>query len=79
MTLPDSYTPTVPDAPPETHEYIAVVILNGREHGRRESVDICSSYAAAVELGQLFAANVGRGATFAVLKRPVGPWEVVGQ
>ncbi len=70
-----SWTPNVPDAPAEEYEYIPIVILDGREHGRREAIDICRSYAAAVELGYVFTRNVGRGATYAVLRRPVGSWE----
>lgn len=69
------WTPKTPDSGPQTEEFRPVVILNGREHGRREQVDVCEEYAYAVHLAQIYATNVGHGATWTVLRRTVGEWE----
>jgi hypothetical protein len=36
--------PRVPDAGPQTHEYLCVHYVDGEEWGLREQVDVCSSY-----------------------------------
>ncbi len=58
-----------------TYEYLPVVLLNGREWGSRELIDICRSYELACRLGEEYARNVGVNATFLVLRRTIGPWE----
>ena len=51
-----NYLPVIPDAL-ETEEFLPIVIEDGREIGRRERVDICSSYERALADAQQFAAR----------------------
>jgi hypothetical protein len=79
MSRPEhSYLPVIPDAL-ETEEFLAIVIEDGREVGRRERVDICSTYERALADAEQFAARCNRsgpGTAYAVvLRRAVGPWE----
>jgi len=69
------WTPRVPDTPEPEFEYIPIVMVDGREWGRREQVDITTSYGYACETGRCFVENVGNGATYVILRRPVGAWE----
>jgi hypothetical protein len=80
MSRPEhNYLPVVPDAL-ETEEFLAIVIEDGREIGRRERVDICSTYERALADAEQFAARCNRsgpGTAYAlVLRRAVGPWEL---
>jgi hypothetical protein len=83
MSRPDhNYLPVVPDAL-ESEEFLPIVIEDGRELGRRERVDICSTYERALADGQEFAARCNRsgpGTAYPlVLRRAVGPWELTDQ
>jgi hypothetical protein len=80
MSRPEhNYLPLVPDAL-ETEEFLAIVIEDGREVGRRERVDICSTYERALADAEQFVARCNRsgpGTAYAVvLRREVGPWEL---
>jgi hypothetical protein len=80
MSRPEhSYLPVVPDTL-ETEEFLPIVIEDGREVGRRERVDICSTYERALADAKQFAARCNRsgpGTAYAlVLRRAVGPWEL---
>jgi hypothetical protein len=78
---PDNYLPVVPDAL-ETEEFLGIVIQDGREVGRRERVDACSSYERALASAQQRAARCNRAgpatAYALVLRRALGPWELAG-
>jgi hypothetical protein len=79
MSRPEHvYLPVGPDAR-ESEEFLPIVIEDGRELGRRERVDICSSYERALADAQQFAARCNRsgpGTAYAlVLRRTVGPWQ----
>jgi hypothetical protein len=74
------WIPNVPDAPVAVEEFLPVVIEQDREVGGRERVDICSTYEQAIEEADERAARMSRTeptARGAVLRRRVGPWEVV--
>jgi len=80
MSRPEhNYLPVVPDAL-ETEEFLPIVIEDGRELGRRERVDICSTYERALADAERFAARCNRsgpGTAYPlVLRRTVGPWEL---
>ena len=71
---------SAPDTPDAVEEFLPVLIENGREVGVRERVDICSTYEQALEEATERAARMNRTepiARAAVLRRHVGPWEVV--
>jgi hypothetical protein len=74
-----NYLPVVPDVL-ETEEFLPIVIEDGRELGRRERVDICSTYERALADAEEFAARCNRSgpgtAYSVVLRRAVGPWEL---
>jgi hypothetical protein len=74
-----NYLPVVPDAL-ETEEFLGIVIEDGRELGRRERVDICSTYEWALADAEQWAARCNRsgpGTAYAlVLRRAGGPWEL---
>ncbi len=74
-----TYLPVVPDAL-ETEEFLGIVIEDGRELGRRERVDICSTYERALADAKQRAANWNRSgpgsAYVVVLRRALGPWEL---
>lgn len=70
-----TWTPLTPDAPPQTTEYLAVVIVDDQEHGVREQINICSTYEAARQLGAAMAAHAGGDARYVILRRTVGSWE----
>jgi hypothetical protein len=83
MSRPEhNYLPVVPDAL-ETEEFLPIVIEDGREIGRRERVDICSTYERALADAQQRAANWNRsgpGTAYGlVLRRAVGLWELAEQ
>jgi hypothetical protein len=77
-----TYLPVVPDVL-ETEEFLGIVIEDGRERGRRERVDICSTYERALADAQQRAARWNRsgpGTAYAVvLRRALGPWELADQ
>jgi hypothetical protein len=59
-------------------EFLPVVIEDGRESGRRERVNICSTREQASDEAARLAARARRTnptARGAVLRRRVGPWE----
>jgi hypothetical protein len=73
----ESYTPLVPDTVGD-REYMPIVIVEGKEYGARDLSAVRSSYAAALELGAVLAANVGRAGLrgyVVVLTREVPAWE----
>jgi len=80
--LEHSYLPAVPDAL-ETEEFLGIVIEDGREYGRRERVDTCSTHERALADAQQRAARCNRsgpGNAYAVvLRRALGPWELADQ
>jgi hypothetical protein len=83
MSQPEhNYLPVIPDAL-ETEEFLPIVIEDGREVGRRERVDICSTYERALANAEQFAARCNRsgpGTAYAVvLRRAVGPWELTNR
>jgi len=83
MSRPErNYLPVVPDAL-EAEEFLPIVIEDGRELGRRERVDICSTYERALADAEQFAERCNRsgpGTAYAlVLRRAVGPWELTDQ
>jgi hypothetical protein len=74
------WIPNVPDAPAAVEEFLPVIIEQDREVGARERVDICSTYEQAIEEASERAARMSRTeptARAAVLRRRVGPWEVM--
>lgn len=80
MSRPEpNYLPLVPDAL-EIEEFLGIVIEDGRELGRRERVDICSTYERALADAEQFAARRNRSgpgtAYVVVLRRALGPWEL---
>lgn len=77
---PVDWIPKVPDAPDAVEEFLPIVIERAREVGRRERVDVCTTYEQAIEVAGERAARMRRTeptARAAVLRRRVGPWEVV--
>jgi hypothetical protein len=74
-----NYLPIVPDTL-ETEEFLGIVIEDDREVGRRERVDVCSTYERALADAQQRAANWNRsgpGTAYVVmLRRQLGPWEL---
>jgi hypothetical protein len=73
-----SYLPVVPDTS-ETEEFLGIVIEDGRELGRRERVDICSTYERALADAKQRAVWCNRSgpgtAHVVVLRRALGRWE----
>jgi hypothetical protein len=75
------YLPVIPDAL-ASEEFLGIVIEDGREVGRRERIDACSTFARALAEAEGWAARRNRsgpGTAYAlVLRRELGPWELAG-
>jgi hypothetical protein len=77
-----TYLPVVPDAV-ATEEFLGIVIEDGREAGVRERVNARSTFEAALADAQHAAQQCNRsgpGTAYAVvLRRTLGPWELVNR
>lgn len=67
------YVSRVPDAGPQTHEYLCVRYVDGEEWGLRERVDICSSYDSALREKRRLE-GLRQAGEVVILRRVVGAW-----
>jgi hypothetical protein len=72
--LLESNIPRVPDAGPQTHEYLCVRYVDGEEWGIRESINIRSSYDLALREKERLEGLRPAGEVV-ILRRAVGAWE----